>query len=105
MNRLFAITTLMACVAFVGCTTAPKSEQGKIDKRDEAAAALSKAQRNDPTLSPILRDAKGYAVFPTVGKGAAGIGGAYGKGVLYEAGEFTGYCDLTQASIGLQLGG
>ena len=105
MNRLFATTTLMACVAFVGCTTAPKSEQGKTDKRDEAAAALSKAQRNDPTLSPILRDAKGYAVFPTVGKGAAGIGGAYGKGVLYEAGEFTGYCDLTQASIGLQLGG
>jgi lipid-binding SYLF domain-containing protein len=67
--------------------------------------ALAKAERNDPTLSTLLRDAKGYAVFPTVGKGAAGIGGAYGKGVLYEAGAFTGYCDLTQTSIGLQLGG
>lgn len=105
MNRLFAITTLLVSLAFVGCTTAPKSEQGKTDKRDEAAAALSKAERNDPTLSPVLRDAKGYAVFPKIGKGAVGVGGAYGKGVLYEAGEFTGYCDLTQASIGVQLGG
>ena len=25
-------------------------------------------------------DAYGYAVFPTIGKGAVGIGGAYGKG-------------------------
>ncbi len=63
------------------------------------------AERNDPTLTPVLRDAKGYAVFPTVGKGAAGVRGAYVKGVLYEGGAFTGYCDLTQASIGLQLGG
>jgi lipid-binding SYLF domain-containing protein len=44
-------------------------------------------------------------VFPTVGKGAVGVGGAYGRGVLYEGGVVTGYCDLTQGSIGLQLGG
>jgi lipid-binding SYLF domain-containing protein len=44
-------------------------------------------------------------VFPTVGKGAVGVGGAYGKGVLYENGTPVGYCDLSQASIGLQLGG
>jgi lipid-binding SYLF domain-containing protein len=66
---------------------------------------VAKAQRNDSTLSPVLRDASGYAVFPKVGKGAVGIGGAYGKGVLYEGGAITGYCDLSQASIGLQLGG
>ncbi len=105
MSRVFAITTCVVCIALAACNTAPKSEQGKADKRDEAAVALAKAERNDPTLSTLLRDAKGYAVFPTVGKGAAGIGGAYGKGVLYEAGVFTGYCDLTQTSIGLQLGG
>ncbi|MEK6703838.1 MAG: YSC84-related protein, partial [Planctomycetota bacterium] len=42
---------------------------------------------------------------PNVGKGAVAIGGAYGRGVLYEGGEFAGYCDLTQASIGFALGG
>ena len=49
--------------------------------------------------------AAGYAVFPTVGKGAIGVGGAYGRGELYEGGHRAGYCTLTQASIGLALGG
>jgi lipid-binding SYLF domain-containing protein len=102
---MFATAALALSCTLAACTTAPKSEEGKADKRDEAATALAKAERNDPTLSPVLRDAKGYAVFPTVGKGAVGVGGAYGKGVLYETGTFAGYCDLTQASIGLQLGG
>ncbi len=105
MNRAMTSAALVVACTLAACTTAPRSEEGKADKRDEAAAALAKAERNDATLSPVLRDAKAYAVFPTVGKGAVGVGGAYGKGVLYEGGMFVGYCDLTQASIGLQLGG
>jgi lipid-binding SYLF domain-containing protein len=46
----------------------------------------------------------GYAVFPSVGKGAAGVGGAYGKGVVYERGRVVGFCDMTQATVGAQLG-
>ncbi len=98
-------TALFAAFVLAACSTAPKSEEGKSDIRSQAATAVASAERNDPTLGPILRDAKGYAVFPSVGKGAVGVGGAYGKGVLYEAGVFSGYCDLSQASIGLQLGG
>ncbi len=41
----------------------------------------------------------------TVGKGAAGIGGAYGRGVLFEHGRPTGQTSLTQVTIGAQLGG
>lgn len=99
------MTGVLFSLALGACSTAPKSEEGKADKRQEAATALAKAERNDPTLEAVLRDAKGYAVFPTVGKGGIGVGGAYGRGVLYEGGSFTGYCDLSQASIGLQLGG
>jgi lipid-binding SYLF domain-containing protein len=43
-------------------------------------------------------------VFPEIGKGAVGVGGAYGKGVLYQDGRMVGYCDVSQASIGLALG-
>jgi lipid-binding SYLF domain-containing protein len=60
---------------------------------------------NDPSLGAFLDKSVGYAVFPTVGKGAIGVGGAYGRGVLYEGGRQIGYCDLSQGSIGLQLGG
>ena len=105
MKSIFSTAGLIVSLAVGGCATAPPTEEGKADIRAEAVAALAKAQNNDPTLTPILHDAKGYAVFPTVGKGAIGIGGAYGKGVLYEGGSFLGYCDLTQASIGFQLGG
>lgn len=105
MKLVIATLSLTAALGLFACTTAPRTEGGKSDMRDEAATALGKAERNDPTLSSLLREARGYAVFPTVGKGAAGIGGAYGKGVLYEGGSFSGYCDLSQGSIGLQLGG
>jgi lipid-binding SYLF domain-containing protein len=47
----------------------------------------------------------GYAVFPTVGAGAIGIGGAYGKGRVYVQGKMVGTATLTQVSLGFQLGG
>ena len=105
MKSMITTTCLIGSLALAGCATAPRSEAGRADIRSESASALQKAQRNDPSLAQALRDAKGYAVFPTVGKGAAGIGGAYGKGTLYEGGAFAGYCDLSQATIGFQLGG
>ena len=49
--------------------------------------------------------AYGYAVFPTVGKGALGIGGARGKGRVYAQGKYVGDATLTQLSIGFQAGG
>lgn len=98
-------SVLLAAGALAACSTAPKTETGRADIKAEAQTALEKAERNDLSLAQALRDASGYAIFPSVGKGAIGVGGAYGKGVLYEHGAFTGYCDLTQASIGLQLGG
>lgn len=88
-----------------GCTTAPKTESGRADLKSEAAATLSRARTSDPSLGSLLDKARGYAVFPTVGKGAVGVGGAYGQGALYQGGAFIGYCDLSQGSVGFQLGG
>jgi lipid-binding SYLF domain-containing protein len=66
---------------------------------------VSRAKEKDPGLDKFFTSAAGYAVFPSVGKGAIGVGGAYGKGELFEGGRMTGYCTLTQATIGLALGG
>ncbi len=46
----------------------------------------------------------GYAVFPTIGKAGFVIGGAYGKGKVYEQGKYIGDTSMTQGSIGFQLG-
>ncbi len=47
----------------------------------------------------------GYAVFPTIGKGGIGIGGAYGKGRVYANGQYVGDTSMTQLSAGFQWGG
>jgi lipid-binding SYLF domain-containing protein len=71
----------------------------------DAAAVVAKFKEKDPDLAKVFKSAKGYAVFPTVGKGGIGIGGARGKGYVYEGGKLVGRSTLTQVSIGLQLGG
>ena len=54
---------------------------------------------------PFFKHCYGYAVFPTVGKGGIGIGGAYGEGRVYEKNRMTGTVSLAKLSIGFQLGG
>ena len=61
--------------------------------------------RGNQTVAPYFNSAYGYAVFPTIGKGAIGIGGAHGKGQVYTGGAVTGFTSMTQITIGFQLGG
>ena len=53
----------------------------------------------------FFRNAYGYAVFPLIGKAGIGIGGAYGEGRVYERGKYIGNTNMTQLSVGWQLGG
>jgi lipid-binding SYLF domain-containing protein len=55
--------------------------------------------------SNFFDTAYGYAVFPTIGKGGVGIGGAYGKGRVYRKGSYVGDTSMTQVTVGFQLGG
>lgn len=73
------------------------------EKKAEEAVAAFKA--SDPKLGAFFSKAHGYAVFPNVGKGGVGIGGAHGSGVVYEGGKAIGESTLTQLTIGFQLGG
>ncbi len=106
LRALFSIA-LIATASFLvgGCATAPSTDSGKAALSEESNDVLVRAVKDDPSIKKLSEEAAGYAVFPTVGKGAIGIGGAYGKGVLYEKGAVVGYCDLTQGSIGFALGG
>ncbi|MBV8975658.1 MAG: hypothetical protein JOY74_11085 [Sinobacteraceae bacterium] len=61
--------------------------------------------KNAGASKEFFGNSYGYAVFPTVGKGGLGIGGAYGKGRVYKGGEYVGDTSMTQVSFGLQAGG
>jgi hypothetical protein len=73
--------------------------------RKDVQATLKRLEKKDPGLRQFLNDAYGYAVFPSVGKAALVIGGAYGKGAVFEDGEMIGYATIAQTTIGVQLGG
>jgi len=61
--------------------------------------------RSQPETAPFFSDAYAYAVFPTIGKGGIGIGGAYGTGRAYKNGAHVGDVKMGQVSIGWQFGG
>lgn len=62
------------------------------------------AFRSARDTAPFFDSAYGYVVFPTIGKGGLGIGGAHGAGRVYARGQYVGDTEVTQISVGLQMG-
>jgi lipid-binding SYLF domain-containing protein len=75
------------------------------DLGTQARQTVANFVNADPGLQTFIDNSAGYAVFPDVGKGGFIVGGARGKGVLFEKGVITGQTTMTQASIGAQAGG
>ncbi len=71
----------------------------------KARETVAEFKKQDDSLNAFFSKAAGYAVFPTVGKGAVGIGGAHGKGVVFQGGGAIGETRLSQVTVGFQLGG
>lgn len=100
-----SIALAIALGVAAGCQTAPKTDVEKQELVEDAKDVVRQVKAVDPGMSRFFESSRAYAVFPSVGKGGLGVGGAYGKGVVWQGGEVVGYCDLSQGSIGLQIGG
>ena len=61
--------------------------------------------KSSAQVKPCFENAYGYAVFPLIGKGGLGVGGAYGQGQVYREGKVTGKTRLVKLSFGFQAGG
>ena len=70
-----------------------------------AATAMINAKEKDPELVKWFDEAYAYAVFPKVGKGGIGIGGAHGKGIVIRGDTTIATTSLSQVTLGFQLGG
>ena len=64
---------------------------------DEYSDTLS-LFRNAGESGKLLNSAYGYALFPTIGKGGAVVGGAFGKGRVYQKGKYIGDTSMTQVT-------
>lgn len=98
LHMALAFSSVMAVLSVVPL-------QAEEDIAAQSQEAITNFKNADSSLNTFFEKSPGYAVFPSVGKGGFIVGGAHGKGVLYEKGQITGRTTLTQANIGAQAGG
>jgi lipid-binding SYLF domain-containing protein len=72
---------------------------------EDCEAGKAEFIKTDALLKNLFDSAAGYVIFPNIGKGAVGVGGASGNGIVYEKGKMIGKAKMTQVSIGFQFGG
>ena len=92
--RLFLLGTLLVITAPL---LPPTVQAGDYE---DAIASFRGAEET----APFFDSAYGYVVFPTIGKGGIGIGGAHGSGRAYARGQYVGDTTMTQLTLGFQLG-
>ncbi len=71
---------------------------------ENAQLLIKKMLEIDSSLQKVFDSAAGWAVFPKISKVGIGVGGAHGYGRVYEKGRFVGTSEMTQVSVGFQLG-
>jgi lipid-binding SYLF domain-containing protein len=71
---------------------------------NDVNAAIDKFKAS-PQLTKFFNNSYGYAIFPNIGKGGFGLGGAYGEGSVFKKGQKTGTSSMIQVTLGFQLGG
>ncbi len=108
MNGIRISLGVIFAIICIGLPTSEAIAQSwkKVEKiRKDAIDAKSEFLESDWRMEKHFNNAYGYVIFPNVGKGAVGIGGAAGNGVAYESGKEIGMAKLTQVSVGFQWGG
>lgn len=94
-----AIVTDPVTVLKQSATGIPKEED-----RLAVQSALIEFEKSG-ALSAYFAGSYGCVVFPTIGKGGFGIGGAHGAGWVFRQGQLTGISKMTQLTVGFQAGG
>jgi lipid-binding SYLF domain-containing protein len=102
IKSLFAIAGLGLSLGLMNLPAI--AEKTPAEKAENVKETLENF-RNAEVSRPYFESAYGYAVFPTIGKGAIGVGGGGGNGQVFEKGVLVGESKMVQLSVGLQMGG
>lgn len=98
-----AVSAVFGVLALVGLARVSLANEEQLIS--DARQTVATYKRADPGLETFFQRAAGYVVFPGIGKGGLGIGGAHGTGVLFQNGAPVGKVSLNQVTIGAQAGG
>ncbi len=107
MKKKIVFPVFIVLVSMFIMSNPIEAQTSKKEKRLVADCGEAKEDfiETDGLMEGLFNKAYGYVIFPNVGKGGFGIGGAVGNGVVYEKGNIIGKAKLTQLSIGFQFGG
>ena len=98
---IFVVVPLFRC----SCTTAPASQPERNALEADARATVQSMVARDPSIKSAVASAHAYAIFPSVGKGAFVVGGAFGQGVVIQNDKTIGYASISSGSLGGSVGG
>jgi lipid-binding SYLF domain-containing protein len=105
MKTHLIVARALAGWALMFTLAAPARADDTQDLVNQGKETLALFLKKDPSLQRFVDSSAGYVVYPKVYKGAAGVGGAHGKGALFERGAPVATAKLTQLTVGVQLGG
>ena len=105
MKVKISVAGLCLVIVLAGCSTVPERPEAKTVLTAEVNETIAIFKEKDPDIQRFIDHSYGYAVLPKVFKGAVLVGGAHGKGEVYEQGKMVGYCSMSQATLGISLGG
>ncbi|MEE4293179.1 MAG: YSC84-related protein [Xanthomonadales bacterium] len=101
-----AILRITALAILLVSASASAFEPDSSDKLQlSVAKAIIDVKDADPSIAQFFENSAAYAVFPNVGKGGIGVGGAHGKGLVIQNEQVIGKTSLSQVTVGFQLGG
>jgi lipid-binding SYLF domain-containing protein len=103
MVRLAIVMLLFAITSLPVALMAQDAKDKKITEDCEQARA--EFIESDGLMQNLFDKSAGYVIFPNVGKGAIGVGGAAGNGIVFENGKSVGSAKMKQVSVGFQFGG
>ena len=103
INSVKKATVILVAILLLVAMGFAQSKKEKLAA--DATTAKEEFIKADAKMADLFANAYGYAIFPNVGKGAVGVGGAAGNGIAYEQGAKVGSASLKQVTVGFQLGG
>lgn len=104
--KYFGFLPFLLCIAGLFLVLTANAQTDKQNKLiNDAQEAKADFIKTDSLMSNLFNNAAGYVIFPNVGKGAIGIGGAAGNGIVYQGNTMIGTADMKQVTVGFQFGG
>src|SRR5215467_6509493 len=105
MKRLIQAAATFLVVTALALPVSLHAQDKDAKLMNDSKDAKANFIKVDSLMQHLFNNSVGYVIFPNVGKGAIGVGGAAGNGILYEGEKAVGRASMKQVNVGFQFGG